>query len=440
MRKVILTSLVITLFLSIFSVTYANPIQLEAETAILIDSITGEILYEKNKDKQKYPASTTKMITGILAIENGNLKDIVTIDEETPFIEGSKIYLIEDEKLTVEQLINALLIESANDSADALAKYIAGSVEDFAVLMNEKAKELGAKNTNFVNPHGLPDDNHLTTAYDLAMIAKYAMENDLFREIVGKITYTIPKTEKQDDRYFKNRNRLMWDDTTMIPYNGTYDVPYYEYATGIKTGYTDDAGYCLVASAQYGNREVISVVLNSKPNIVFMDTKALLDYGLFQFKNEELVKANGAVETISVIGGKEKTINLVAQNNLTVTMPVDQNTDSINKTITYNEDIKAPIKQGDIHGKVEAIFEGKVLATVALISEVDVTESLVSKVLDNLFIFWTKFKWPILIIAGIIVVYIILSLNLSFKRKKRRKMRKRKYDSTQDFVYKSIIK
>ncbi|MBF6841874.1 D-alanyl-D-alanine carboxypeptidase family protein, partial [Acinetobacter baumannii] len=152
---------------------------------------TGQILYEKNPHLKLHPASTTKIMTGILAIENGNLNDVVTVDDETPYvIKGSHIALEPGEKLTLKDLLYALLIESANDSALVIAKHIAGTAEEFAKMMNDKAKELGALNTNFVNPHGLTDENHLTTAYDLSLIARYAMKNETFREIVSNYTYT----------------------------------------------------------------------------------------------------------------------------------------------------------------------------------------------------------------------------------------------------------
>ncbi len=442
MKKIILIVTMITiLIMGSVIPAYADNIDIEAKTAILIDRATGEILYEKNKDQQMFPASTTKIITAILALENSVLEDIVTIDQETPFIEGSKIFLIENEEITIEQLLYALLVESANDAADALAKYMSGTTEDFAILMNEKAKELGAVNTNFENPHGLPNDSHLTTAYDLAMIANYAMDNDTFRKIVQAEWYIIqPTNEQPEQRPLKNRNRLMWDRTANIPSEGQYIAPYYEFATGVKTGYTPEAGYCLVASAKYGNREVLAVVMKSQPNIVFADSKKLLDYGLFSFGNKEVVKKDGAIETVSVIGGKEKNVNLIANDNLTVTIKNDVNIDTVEKQIVVKEEINAPLEKGETLGTISAIIDGRQVASVALVAEIGIEKSMLAKLLFGMMTFWSKYMIPVIVVGGIVIAYLLLSLHLSIQRKKRRRRRRNRYSSTSDFINKTIIK
>ena len=164
------------LLLITYSISFADDLNLVGEGAILIDGETGQILYEKNSHKRLYPASTTKIMTAILAIEKGNMEDTVTIDEEIVCLtDGSHIALDVGEEIKFEDLLNALLIESANDAALAIAKHISGSIEEFVQMMNNKAKEIGALNTNFTNPNGLPDEKHVTTAYDLSLIAKYAM-------------------------------------------------------------------------------------------------------------------------------------------------------------------------------------------------------------------------------------------------------------------------
>ena len=238
-----------------FYTTWAEP-DISSPSAILIDSKTGRVLYEKECDVKRYPASTTKIMTGILCIELGSLNDIVTIGTNPSQIErgSSQIYLIPGEQLTLEQLLYAMMLESANDASIAIAEHISGSVEEFVKLMNKRAKELGANDTNFVNPHGLHDDNHVTTARDLALIAKHAMTLPKFREVVATVNYTIPETNKQPARdYITNSNKLIWK------INKTYS---YDYAIGIKTGYTTKAKNNLVAGALKDDMELISVVMN----------------------------------------------------------------------------------------------------------------------------------------------------------------------------------
>ena len=179
----VIVALTMTLGTSVcaYGASSKDALELEATTAILIDAKTGEILFSKNKDVQMAPASMTKIMTALLAIENLDMDTVVTIDDETPYTEGNIIYMHPGEKFTVEQLLTAMLVSSANDCAVALAKTMSGTVKDFANLMNGKAKELGAKNTNFVNPNGLDDKRHVSTAYDFARIAKEAMKNETFR-------------------------------------------------------------------------------------------------------------------------------------------------------------------------------------------------------------------------------------------------------------------
>ena len=190
---IIIITLIATLIPNIVSAQ--NTPTITAPHGVLIDYETGNVLFSKNAHKQAYPASTTKVMTAILTLENANLNDRVTIDYDL-YVEGSSMFLLKGESFTVEELLKALLIKSANDCAEALAIHITGSVEKFVEMMNKRAKELGALNTNFVNPHGLADPNHVTTAYDLAMIAKHAMTFDTFREIVSTTMLNLDATNK----------------------------------------------------------------------------------------------------------------------------------------------------------------------------------------------------------------------------------------------------
>ena len=192
-KRILIYLLIFQCFLVNFSTAYAAAPSLISESAVLIDADTGTILTQKNADKKMYPASLTKIMTAILAIEMGKLTDIITVDNETPHeIDGSHIALEAGEILTLKDLLYALMLPSANDAASVIAKHYGKSLDGFVKIMNEKAKELGAYNTNFENPHGLHNENHYTTAADLALITKYAMENETFRKIVATTRYVYP--------------------------------------------------------------------------------------------------------------------------------------------------------------------------------------------------------------------------------------------------------
>lgn len=234
--------IIIPIFLPVsFSFASTEDVYVDAPVALLMDSASGKILYERNAREKRFPASTTKIMTAILALENRKLTDTATVSENAvstiPYS-----YTIANlqigEVLTYEQLLLVLMLPSANDAATVIAEDIGGSVEGFASMMNQKAREIGCENTNFVNANGIHHENHYTTAYDLALIGQYAMKNEPFRKIVSSVKYTLPTTEKYDkeDRVFTNNNRLINSNSSN----------YYQYATGIKTGYTDPARklYC----------------------------------------------------------------------------------------------------------------------------------------------------------------------------------------------------
>ncbi|EEG77951.1 D-alanyl-D-alanine carboxypeptidase family protein [Dethiobacter alkaliphilus] len=250
--------------------------ELNSQAAVLIDAQTGQVLFEKNMHQVLYPASITKIMTGIIALEEGNLDDTITMSREAVFSIGrntSHVALDVDEELTLEQALYALAIESGNDAANGIAEHISGDVESFAQLMNKRAAEYGAKNTNFTNAHGLPDSDHYTTAYDMALILKQAVKNPAFREIFSARNYEMPPTNKQpESRHFRNRNSLL---------SGRYEDAE---ILASKTGWTTLAGHTLVTAARQENRELIAVVLNSQDRRSrYDDTIKLLDYGFNQF-------------------------------------------------------------------------------------------------------------------------------------------------------------
>ncbi|MBB6214862.1 D-alanyl-D-alanine carboxypeptidase (penicillin-binding protein 5/6) [Anaerosolibacter carboniphilus] len=358
-------------------ISMASPPDISAPSGILIDAETGDILYEKNAFEAMYPASTTKIMTAILTLENTKLQDIVTIDKETPFTDGTRIYVIEGETFTVEQLLYALLVESANDAAVALAKHISGSVEEFAKLMNKRAKELGAKNTHFVNPNGLPNSEHVTTAYDLAMIAKYAMTLPLFPDIVKTVNYQIPPTDKQPEtRYLRSSNRFLWGvgGSNKINYKGQWINIKYDIIEGIKTGYTIQAQQCLVTSAKKDGHRLISVVLKAQGTNIYTDTRTLIDYGFDNFSFIKLTDGSRSVKNVPIEDGQEATLELITQKELYKALPKDEATPQINESIEISKELRAPIHQGDIVGTLVFSSNGTALGTVNLIAAKTIEE------------------------------------------------------------------
>jgi D-alanyl-D-alanine carboxypeptidase (penicillin-binding protein 5/6) len=422
LKKIIL--IILLLFFTTYSISFADSLNLSGEGAILIDSDTGQVLYEKNPHMKLHPASTTKIMTGILALELGNMDDIVTVDEEVVRLtDGSHIALEPGEQLKFEDLLNALLIESANDSALAIAKHISGSIDEFVKLMNDKAKELGALNTNFVNPNGLSDDSHLTTAYDLSLMAQYAMKNNSFREIVSNYTYTIPKTnKKEEERYLKSANRLLYS-TQKINVDGNSVPIKYEGINGVKTGYTSVAQNCLVASAQRGNQNLIAVVLKSNGKEVFSDIHKLLNYGFNNFEKVNVTTKNYFVDNIEIKDAINPIVAGIIKEDLPVSIPKGS-IDKIDKKVYIDKEIEAPIEKGQVLGKVEYYLQGQLLGQAEIISTLDI-----EKIPPVTIVQWLLSKWYLLLV-GLFVLYRVVVI---VKRKKNRRRRRSLYKVPSSF-------
>ena len=268
---------------------------LYSESAILIEEKTGKVLFEKNMHDKKYPASTTKILTAIIAIEKCDLSEKATASEGAILAleDGyTKADIQAGETFTIEELLNVLILQSANEAANIIAEHIAGSTKEFAKLMNEKAKEIGCSDSNFVNPNGMHDENHYSSAYDLAMIARYAMKNDTFRKLVVKKECSLPHTEfwgeeqveEHGERNFKNTNQLLNPESKY----------YYQYANGIKAGFTTPAKNCLVSSSNKEGFEVITVVLHAeatKENLSarYIDTINLFEYAYNNYNINDIL-------------------------------------------------------------------------------------------------------------------------------------------------------
>lgn len=351
--------LVITLSFSNFSYIYASDDEpnLNSKAAFLIDNKTNKVLYSKNPDEKMFPASTTKIVTAILVLENCKLNDIVTATAEglASIPEGYVTANISvDEQLTVEQLLELLLIHSANDAANVLAIHVGGTIANFVNMMNNKVYELNLSNTHFTNTYGLQDNNHYTTAHDLATIMQYCLQNSDFRRIAGSSSCSISETNKSGSRFFSSTNELL------VPTSSYY----YKYVTSGKTGFTTEAGECLVSSAYNNNLELVCVVLGGSvvDNVStrFSESKILYEYGFnnFSFKNianpgdliTQINVANGSYSTANLDLAFTDSINVLVNNN-------DLNTSYI-PTINLNTNISAPISQGDILGTVTYNIDG----------------------------------------------------------------------------------
>ncbi len=439
MRKIaiiIISVLVLINAAPIVSYGATEPPAILAETAVLIDAKTGQVLYDKLMNEQREPASTTKVITALLALENLELNKLVTIDAETPFTEGSRIYLLEGENVTVEQLLYALLLESANDAAVALGKEISGTVPAFAELMNQKAAELGAKNTHFVNPNGLHEEGHLTTAYDLAMIAREAMKNETFRELVTTYRYIIPATNKQDTRYLYNTNRLIYDERTKVPVNGGQRAAKYEGATGIKTGYTSHAGGCLIAGAKRGDTELICVVLKSTDAGRFGDSIALLDYGFENYKSVKAMDGGTILGEIQVKRGAVKKVEVVAQEDAYTTLPMEASDALVNTKIILDDKVRAPITKGQKVGVVEIYAGDQLVGTVDAITASDIPEggllSIIGLSDETAKVVERILASVLILIVLLFAAYVVLKRRQIRRRRQRRQERAIRYQMADD--------
>lgn len=291
-----LLSLLIFLFFAVSQPLYAINLDsntnteppIHGEAAVLIDVQSGQTLYAKNPDESLPPASTTKIMTGLLAIENCDLNDMVTVSDtmlDNKQVYGTMIYLQPGEKLSLHDLLYATLLNSANDAAVAVAEKAGGSVAQFVDMMNARAKSIGATNTHFENPSGLHNPQHLTTAHDLALIALTAYKNPVFSQIVNTKTQVIQRNQLNVPTEMINENKLLWRDSSV---------------TGIKTGYTTEAGNCLVASAVRGDRQLIAVILKAPSGMIFSDMSALLDYGFNHFETNIVYSAGDSMGSLQI--------------------------------------------------------------------------------------------------------------------------------------------
>ncbi len=324
MKRIVLIAFMVFILFPQNSKSIAAPTNNSANAATVIDVSSGRILYEKNADQQLSIASLTKIMTAIVAIEVGELKDKVKASKNAVRTEGSSIYLREDEELSLEDLLYGLMLRSGNDAAVAIAEHVGGSVEGFAYLMNEKANYIGLTSSHFVNPHGLDHRDHYSSARDLAILTAYALKDPTFQKIVSTQVKTAPLEGYDWDRKWFNKNKML---------------RFYDGADGVKTGYTKIAKRCLVSSATRDGRQVVVVVINDGND--WNDSAKLLDYGFNQFQNIELVRKNLQLEYVDP-STQESTQFVTTRNSIYPLM--ENETDWISSQIQLNKtrDLRSP--------------------------------------------------------------------------------------------------
>ena len=326
-----------------------------ATSAIVIEASTGHVIYARNPDGPMFPASTTKIMTLILALERGGLDEIVTVGENAFNTQGSTLWLDTGERIPLQDLLYGMMMVSANDASVAIAEHIDGNVANFAAHMTQRAKELGATNTNFTNPHGLPDDNHYTSARDLALITLHGLKLSGFEQIVTTTEMAFGWIHDDNNKTIRTENQLLWT------YNG---------CNGVKTGYTERAGRCVVCSAKRNGIQLISVVLDGL--YMWNDSIILLDYGFENVTTATIVKSDEVIKTLPIISGRRKSMPVKTAGE--IILPNFKNNDAYEIKYDMPEVLNAPITNGETIGKVRVNIDGREIASTDIVTTADVEQ------------------------------------------------------------------
>ena len=374
MKRILSFALSIALMLSLFALpVYAatpEPTRMTSESYMLFDLRTGKILLQNNIDAELEPASITKMITAIIAIEEMDLERTLVADAEVANTPPTTLSLKDGEEIRAIDALNAMLVASCNDCAILFAKAISGSSAAFAEKMNQKLLEIdGVKHTNFVNPNGFHDEGHYTTASDLYYITLYCMKNDLFREIVAKSEYTVPKTNKSDARTIVSTNSMLADDTTMMyVYNEKVSTKY-EGTMGVKTGYTSEAGHCIVAAAEQNGTQLCCIVLKSPTSLErYVDAHKLLNWGFENYYSYKAVESGTSAGAIAVKRGSVKEVELRTSGEFYTLLPSEASSSVITTETHLNEGVTAPVAEGTKLGYVDILEGGEKIGSVDVVA------------------------------------------------------------------------
>lgn len=446
--------LFVLIFLSIFSMhaeSFAQEYpELSAEAYILVEMKTGQVLAEKNPDVKRSPASTTKIMTALIALERADLGQEMTASERaitsirSDYVTaGIKI----GETLKFKYLLDLMMITSANEASNIIAENVSddGTIEGFVRLMNEKAKELGLNNTHFANPNGTEDESHYSTARDLATLAREAMKNEVFRSVVGRKEFELPDTNL--------RKKEQWDVGHLTYTNQLLNSrsSYYSQITGIKTGYTDKAGMCLVSSAvDPDGLELVAVVLGTKNyDILFRESQQLLEYGYKNYSFRELAKKGEYVDRVEVedaVDGKK--LEIITSNGFEWILPVSDEilNEKLESEIKFNkpeeEPFRAPIEAGQVVGVKEFRYDGKPIGQVELVAKESIEKTTFAIIRDKYreivsnerFIFGVKAAGIILVVI-IILSYILRIINRRNRRNRRYHYSRVKYPRNRHYRY-----
>lgn len=407
-----------------------DAMHVSAASAILVDMDNNEILYAQDAHKKSYPASITKVMTSMItieAIDRGELSldQVVTVGPEynAGIGEGGSTQGIkEGEQLTLRDLLNCALIPSANEACNAMAQVVSGSVPAFVELMNQRAQELGMKDTHFSNTHGYHDDNHYTTAYDVYLMCAEAMKHETFRNIVSSKSYTVPATNLNPQRTLHDTNALV----------STFRVRgyYYEYATGIKTGYTPEAGYCLASSATKDGKSLIAVVMGGKyikdtagpiEDNYFSESKRLLDWGFSNFSRQTIIDSVKPLREVSVTLSKEADyVAIYPDGSIEATLPNDIDITKFKRDVTCVDPVEAPVKDGQVLGSVTISYDGQEYGTLNLVARNDVDRSELLYRLDRIQKFFDQLWVRILLVALLVLILALVLRFMVFGRRRRK--------------------
>jgi len=402
------------------------PFSVNAKSAILVDADYNEVLYELDADAKRYPASITKVMTGLLTVEAVDRGELsldaqVTLDDTlyTGIGEGGSTQgLKSGEILTVRDLLNCALIPSANEACNALAVAVSGSIPAFVDLMNQRAQELGMTGTHFVNTHGYHDDDHYTTARDVAKMCMEAMKHPDFREIVASVSYTVPETNLHAARVLHDTNALV----------STFRLTgfYYRYATGIKTGNTPEAGSCLASSAEKNGRTMIAVLLGGESWSVtdanyFSESTKMLEHGFNDFSRREVLSGIEPVDTIPVeLCAEQDYVTVQPAHSLEATLSNTLDPALFDREIVLPESLEAPIEKGQVLGSIHLSYEGRDYGTVDLIASTALERSQALYILRELKAFFDHVWVKVILLVLVLLILALVLRRLVFGPSRRR--------------------
>ncbi|HSQ33670.1 MAG TPA: D-alanyl-D-alanine carboxypeptidase family protein [Peptostreptococcaceae bacterium] len=378
MKKIMSMIVALAIVLSCTTVTFAKDqatLNLASKSAVLMDVGSGQVLFEKNSHEKLPPASVTKVMTLLLiseALDSGKIKltDKVQISERAAEMGGSQIFLEPGEIQTVENLVKGIAVASGNDACVAMAEYIGGSEENFVKMMNNKAKELGMKDTNFVNTNGLPVENHYTTANDIALMSKELLKHDSIHKYLTTWMDEVVVGKKQAKIGLANTNKL---------------IRHYQGATGVKTGFTQEAKYCLSAAAKRGDTHLVAATLGAETSKErFNDASSLLNYGFANYESVKLCSKGDLLATLTMDKAEENKVKLTAKNDLTALIKKGEKK-NFTKEVTLNENPKLPMKKGEKLGEVKIYKDKKLVGKVDLVTNKEVKKAGYIKMIERLF-------------------------------------------------------